>query len=155
MRTKTSATPKGDPLTLWIVSGSPVEKMLEMKEPRSEERNWIVRRRIIGRRRSPTGLKSSEMASVMASPWSPTRSGTASIMATTTASRTPWGAPACLSSIIFVVVVVVVVAVELGLEGLGVLVFCVCCVFFFSSFYVVFVLVFKKSKWERCILVLK
>ena len=151
MRTKTSATPKGDPLTLWIVSGSPVEKMLEMKEPRSEERNWIVRRRIIGRRRSPTGLKSSEMASVMASPWSPTRSGTASIMATTTASRTPWGAPACLSSIIFVVVVVV--AVELGLEGLGVLVYWVCVCFLFLSMW--FLFWFSRSKWERCILVLK
>lgn len=87
--TEKSATPNGDPLTLWIVSGSPVEKMVEMKEPRSEERNWMVRRRIIGSKRSPTGLKRSEMASMMASPCSPMRVGTARTMATTTASRIP------------------------------------------------------------------
>jgi hypothetical protein len=38
-----------------MVSGSPVEKMLKINEPRSEERNWMVRRR------RPTGFRSSEM----------------------------------------------------------------------------------------------
>jgi hypothetical protein len=38
-----------------MVSGSPVEKMLKTNEPRSEERNWMVRRR------RPTGFRSSEM----------------------------------------------------------------------------------------------
>lgn len=105
MRMRNNATPTGEPLRRWIVSGSPVENMEETKEPRSEERNWIVRRRMIGRRRRPTGLRSSEMASVMPSPCSPTRNGTTTTMATTTASRTPCGAlppwPPCLSSIIF------------------------------------------------------
>jgi hypothetical protein len=38
-----------------MVSGSPVEKMLKTNERRSEERNWMVRRR------RPTGFRSSEM----------------------------------------------------------------------------------------------
>lgn len=101
MITRKSATPKGDPLTRWMVSGSPVEKIAETNEPRSDERNWIVRRRMIGKRRRPSGLKSSDMASVTASPWSPRRKGTITTMATTTARRMPCGAPppppCCLS----------------------------------------------------------
>ncbi|TQE06605.1 hypothetical protein C1H46_007847 [Malus baccata] len=55
-------------------------------------------RRIMGRRRRPNGLKSSEMASVMASPWSPRKYGTMITATTTTASRIPWGGvPAGLS----------------------------------------------------------
>jgi hypothetical protein len=38
-----------------MVSGSPIEKMLERNKPRLEERNWMVRRR------RPAGLRSSEM----------------------------------------------------------------------------------------------
>jgi hypothetical protein len=38
-----------------MVSGSPIEKMLERNKPRSEEKNWMVRRR------RPAGLRSSEM----------------------------------------------------------------------------------------------
>uniref|UniRef100_A0A2P2NH86 Uncharacterized protein n=1 Tax=Rhizophora mucronata TaxID=61149 RepID=A0A2P2NH86_RHIMU len=85
-----------------MVSGSPVENMEERKEPRSEDRKWMVRRRIMGKRRRPSGLKRSEMASVMAS-WSPTRVGASTTMNTTAASRIPWGGPrrCCLSSNIF------------------------------------------------------
>ncbi|OMO53645.1 hypothetical protein CCACVL1_28481 [Corchorus capsularis] len=100
MRKRNRATPTGEPLTRWMVSGSPVEKMLETKEPRSEERNWMVRRRMMGRRRRPTGLKSSAIASVMASPWSPNRNGAKTTMPTTTASIIPCGGPPCLSGII-------------------------------------------------------
>ena len=53
----------------------------------------------MGRSSRPTGLRSSEIASVMASPWSPTKKGTTTTMATTSARSIPWGAP--LSSIIF------------------------------------------------------
>ncbi|MED6130297.1 hypothetical protein PIB30_000196 [Stylosanthes scabra] len=98
MRTRKSATPTGEPVARWMVSGSPV-KMAETKEPRSEERNWIMSRRMIGRSRRPRGLRSSEIASVMASPWSPRKNGTTTTMATTIARSIPWGAP--LSSIIF------------------------------------------------------
>ncbi|KGN57119.1 hypothetical protein Csa_011541 [Cucumis sativus] len=100
MRTRKRATPTGDPVTRWMESGSPEEKMAETKEPRSEERNWMVRRRRMGRRRRPKGLRRSEMASVRASPWSPSRKGTTMTMATTTASRMAWGAPPWRSSII-------------------------------------------------------
>ncbi|KAL4388371.1 hypothetical protein GQ457_09G023780 [Hibiscus cannabinus] len=68
MRRRNTATPNGEPLARWMESGSPVEKTAETNEPRSEERNWIVRRRIMGKRRRPSGVKISEMASVMASP---------------------------------------------------------------------------------------
>lgn len=81
-------------------SGSPVEKMLDMNEPRSEERNWMTRRRMTGKRRRPKGLRSSEMASVMASPWSPRRSGAATTVHTTTARRMACGGAALPSSII-------------------------------------------------------
>jgi hypothetical protein len=46
-----------------MVSGSLVEKMLETNELRSEERNWMVRRR------RPTGLKSSEMGFLDVAGW--------------------------------------------------------------------------------------
>lgn len=101
MRARNNATPTGDPLTRWIELGSPVEKMLEMNEPLSEERNCIVRRRIMGRRRKPTGVRRSEMKSVMASPFSPSSVGTNMTATTTTAKRTPCGGPRrCCSSII-------------------------------------------------------
>jgi hypothetical protein len=47
-------------------SGSPVKKIVETNEPRSEERNWMVKRRIMGKSNRPIGLKSSAKASVMA-----------------------------------------------------------------------------------------
>lgn len=97
---RNSATPKGEPLARWMESGSPVEKMLDINEPRSEERNWMTRRRMMGKRRRPMGLSSSEMASVMAWPWSPRRSGAATTMQTTKARRMPCGGAALRSSII-------------------------------------------------------
>ncbi|KAE8736043.1 hypothetical protein F3Y22_tig00000218pilonHSYRG00252 [Hibiscus syriacus] len=90
---KEQGDPKREPLTRWMESGSPVEKRAETKEPRSEERNWIVRRSRMGRRSRPSGVKRSEMASVMASPRSPSKNGANTTMTTTTASITPWGAP--------------------------------------------------------------
>ncbi|KAL8498601.1 hypothetical protein ACS0TY_021805 [Phlomoides rotata] len=64
--------------------GSPVENRVAMKDPLSE-RIWMVRRRMMGRRRSSTGLRSYVMNSVMASPWSPSNVGTTitSIITTT------------------------------------------------------------------------
>jgi hypothetical protein len=46
-----------------MVSGSPIEKMLERNKPRSEERNWMVRRR------RPAGLRSSEMGFLDVAGW--------------------------------------------------------------------------------------
>lgn len=92
MRRRKRATPTGDPLRRWMVSGSPVENMAETKEPRSEERKWMARRRRMGRRKRPNGLISSENASVT---WSPTRKGPTTTMATTNARSMPWGAPPC------------------------------------------------------------
>lgn len=101
-RTRTRATPMGEPLTRWMDSGWPVEKKPEKAEPVSEERKMMTRRRPTGRSRRPTGLKSSAMNSVRASPWSPTMSGTTITATTTTANRTPYGAPPWRSwSIIF------------------------------------------------------
>ncbi|KAK6930172.1 hypothetical protein RJ641_004266 [Dillenia turbinata] len=71
-----------------MVSGSPVENKAEMKEARSEERNWMARSRMIGRSKRPMGLNSSEMASVMASP-SPIRMEAAMTRTTTASSRMP------------------------------------------------------------------
>ncbi|KAH0927746.1 hypothetical protein HID58_020002 [Brassica napus] len=65
--------------------------MAETKEPRSEERNWMVRRRMMWSKRCPTGLRSSEIPSVMASPPSPRKKGTRTTNATTTASMIPCG----------------------------------------------------------------
>ncbi|CAL5346939.1 unnamed protein product [Camellia sinensis] len=91
---RTRATPTGEPPARWMESGSPVEKMEEMTEPpESEERKWMTRRRTMGRRRRPTGLRSSAMKPVIASPWSPSMVGTTISNTTTTAKRTAYGGP--------------------------------------------------------------
>nr|DAD38084.1 TPA_asm: hypothetical protein HUJ06_008725 [Nelumbo nucifera] len=98
-RTRKRATPTGDPLRRWIESGSPVEKMLEITVPRSDDRNCMRRSSTIGTSSRPTGLKISEIAPVSASPCSLSSTGTTTTRPTTTASNTPCGAPR-LSSII-------------------------------------------------------
>lgn len=70
------------------------------KDPLSEERNWMMRRRAMGRRSRPTGLSSSAMKSVNASPWSPSNVGNTITRTTTTARMTACGGPARRSSII-------------------------------------------------------
>lgn len=76
--------------------------MVLMNEPVSEERNWIVSRRIIGSKRRPIGVRRSEMKSVIASPFSPRIVGIKRTATTTTAKRMPCGGPCRCSSIIVV-----------------------------------------------------
>ncbi|KAL9667071.1 hypothetical protein QQ045_001417 [Rhodiola kirilowii] len=100
-RMSKTATPTGEPLARWMELGSPEEKTAEAKEPCSEEKKWMRRRRAMGRRRRPSGLRSSEMVSVKASPWPPTVKAMKTLRTTTTARIIPCGGPAWASSSIF------------------------------------------------------
>nr|DAD33282.1 TPA_asm: hypothetical protein HUJ06_012133 [Nelumbo nucifera] len=90
-RRRKRATPTGDPLRRWMESGWPVavEKTLDSTVPRSDDRNWMRSRSMMGTNSSPTGVNISEIAPVSASPWSPISAGTTTTRLTTTANNTP------------------------------------------------------------------